>query len=166
MKSLLSISFKISRLEYAKFLLASYYRKPGTIILGIAGLYSLTMPALVEYGMLADYNKAFYFSLPYALVLLLYPLIMTGLILLTRYKNSFLAQETLYEFDNEGVHLQTKDVKSDLAWSHFKDTKEVTGFLVLKFSKREGYLIKKDVLGADEINFIKNKIAAAKAERK
>ncbi|RFM36812.1 YcxB family protein [Chitinophaga silvisoli] len=166
MKSLLSISFKITPLEYARFLITSYYRKPMTIILATAGLYSLTMPALVAYGIIDYYNKGLYFSLPYAVVLLFYPLIMTGLIILTRMRNAFLKQELLYEFDDAGVHIQGEDFKSDLAWSHIREVKEIAGFLVLKSSTREGYLVKKDVLGADEITYIKNKIAAAKGAKR
>jgi hypothetical protein len=166
MKSLLSISFKITRLEYAKYLLAYFYRRPPTIILGVAGLYSLLMPVLVDYGILENFNKAFYFSFPYALFLLFYPLLMIGLALLQRYRNAFLKQEMLYEFDEEGVHIQGEDFTSDLAWSHIKEVKEMAGFLILKPSRREGYLVKKNVLGADEITYIKEKIAAAKGKRK
>ncbi|SFW64866.1 YcxB family protein [Chitinophaga sancti] len=162
MKNLLSISFKISPLEYAKFLLASYYIKPTTIILATMGLYSLIMPALVAYGFLDHYNKGLYFSFPYALVLLFYPLIMTGLILLTRLRNTSLRQEMRYEFDDEGVHIQGENFKSDLSWSNFRGVRELAGFLVLKPSAREGYLVKKSVLGADEITYIKHKIAEAK----
>lgn len=162
MKSLLTISFRITPLEYARFLIASYYRKPMTIILAATGLYSLTMPALVEYGVLDDYNKGLYFSLPYALVVLFYPLVMTALIILTRIRNAYLKQEMLYEFDDEGVHIQGEDFKSDLTWAHIREVREIAGFLVLKPSAREGYLVKKNVLGADEITYIKNKIAAAK----
>jgi hypothetical protein len=134
-----------------------------TIILATFGLYSLTMPALVAYGIIDYYNKDLYISLPYALVLIFYPLIMTGLIILTRMKNPFLKQELRYEFDDAGVHIQGEDFNSDLAWSHIREVKEIAGFLVLKPSTREGYLVKKNVLGTDEITFIKDKVANAKS---
>ncbi|WPQ65850.1 YcxB family protein [Chitinophaga sancti] len=162
MKSLLSISFKITRLEYAKYLIAYMYRRPTVIILGILGLYSLIMPALVDDGFLLNFNKGLYLSMPYALAMLFYPIIITVIAVLQRYRNAFLKQEMLYEFDDEGVHIQGEDFKSDLAWSHIREAKELAGFLILKPSKREGYLVKKNVLGADEITYIKDKIAAAK----
>lgn len=166
MKSLLSISFKITRLEYARYLLSYFYRRPITIILGVAGLYSLIMPVLVDYGMLGKYNTPFYFSIPYALFLLFYPLLMTALAILQRYRNAYLKQEMLYEFDEAGVHIKGEDFTSDLAWSHIREVKEMAGFLILKPSRREGYLVKKNVLGADEITYIKEKITAAKGKGK
>lgn len=164
MKSLLSISFKITRLEYARYLLAYFYRRPTTVILGVAGLYSLIMPALVDYGIIGDFNIGFHFSIPYALFMLFYPLLMTGLSVIQRYRNAFLKQEMLYEFDEAGVHIKGEDFTSDLAWSHIREVKEMAGFLILKPSRREGYLVKKNVLGTDEITYIKEKIAAAKGK--
>ncbi|WP_343671486.1 YcxB family protein [Chitinophaga sp.] len=162
MKSLLSISFKITRLEYAQYLIAYMYRRPTVIILSVLGLYSLIMPVLVDYGIVGFFNKSMFMSLPYALAMLFYPLIITGIAVLQRNRNAFLRQEMRYEFDDEGVHIQGEDFKSDLAWSHIREVKELAGFLILKPSKREGYLVKKNVLGADEITYIKDKIAAAK----
>ena len=159
MNSLLSISFRVTTGEYAKFLFVAMYKRPAVIFMGIAGLYSLIM------NLVYDYTEGAYLTIPYALGLILYPLLVVGILLAQRRKSPLLTQELLFEFREDGIHIKGEDFKSDLAWSHILQVKEVAGFLVLKPSRREGYLVKKAVLTKEEITYIREKVAAAKQEK-
>ena len=137
------INSSLTKNEYARVVILGLYRKPAFILIQLFAIYLLICDN--------SYILGIFFILS--------PVIIT-LIAVNQYKfNVNFKSSIKYTFCENGMNVEAPTCKSEFTWTHIIKHKQISNFLILYHSNRMGNFIDITKLSAEQLKFIKDKVA-------
>ena len=140
--------------EYSTVVFMGLYRRPGNIIMTIAGVVLI----LGGFKLIPLYSTDPYLEIFIGLYFLLFPMIIAWRFLRQYRSTQPSEDETTYTFSEGGVRVRTPTSEGEFLWTHFLKRKEYGKFLILYYSKNMGTFIDKTQLTAAQLEFIRSKV--------
>jgi len=140
--------------EYSTVVFMGLYRRPGNILMTIAGVVLI----LGGFKLIPLYTTDPYLEIFIGLYFLLFPLIVTWRFLRQFRSTQRLEDEISYTFSEAGVKVRTPASEGEYPWPQFLKRKELGKFLILYYDKNIGTYIDKTQLTAAQLEFIRSKV--------
>ena len=153
-----TISTRLTKSDYAKYLYSQIYKKPMFILASLVGLY-LIVTAILNYFKISDYNSdASFYETLLGLFILSGPTLIVLIAEKNFQSNPSLQDDIKYTFGQEGIFVKGLTFESTLKWAHIIKIRETQKYLILYCSKKAGNFIDKSKLTEEQMLFVKSKI--------
>lgn len=154
-----NVTTRITKTEYARIVFFGYYKRTGIIFITIFGLY-LVITAVLTYLEITPY----YSGSPS--VDLIEGMIFLSLVPLNTWRavrqyglNGNFQKGVTYTFSENDIKVETENFKGEYLWAYFVKQKESGKYLIVSHPKGTGILIDKTALTAEQLQFIRSKVA-------
>ncbi|HMH21225.1 MAG TPA: YcxB family protein [Puia sp.] len=153
-----TITTRLTKGDYSRFLYSELYKKPAFILATLFGIYLIVSVMLSYSGMINFYTKTPYVETVCGIFILLGPTLVVLAALRGFSSNPGYRHDMVFTFGQDGFRVQGLTFKSEMSWAHIIKQKETRKYLILYSSKRLGNFIDKSTLTGEQIHFIKAKV--------
>lgn len=160
-KKLLPFSLT-SRITKKDFIWCSFletYRRPPFIMIGIFGLAMFVSGLLEVAGLISFHRSSVYSALFGGLFVVLIPLLLAWLTSVQLKSNPAMLKDMKYTFREDGYSVAGDTFSTDISWRHIIRQRESGKYIILYHNSNLGNFIDKTKMTAEQLAFVKGKVA-------
>ncbi|HEU5052660.1 MAG TPA: YcxB family protein [Hanamia sp.] len=154
-----TVTTRITKTEYARIVFFGYYKQTGSILFTIFGLYLVIIAALTFLEITPYYSGSPSVDLIEGMIFLSIVPLNTWRAVRKYGSNGNFQKGVTYTFSENDIKVETENFKGEYLCAYFIKQKESGKYLIVSHPGGTGILIDKTALTAEQLQFIRSKVA-------